>query len=168
MENKTGRHHKGQCETKRMQCNPLLWLWTVDIKLTRLCVYWQLQHLDLVVYASEVSDKLSLSLVSSTQFVSCLVCFFLSTFPSILHPLHNLFRAMWKLPITRKTIIAICELGICEKTEAPNKFHAEMWLNTSEGSKRFPQDQCNCESFRWRTFQTGHWPVTGGGGGRRW
>ncbi len=74
---------------------------------------------------------------------------------------------MWKLPITRnmRSANGWTWTWNMQNTGAFNKDHAEMWLNASAGCKRPPQDQCNYESFTWRTFRTGEWPATEGGGG---
>lgn len=133
---------------------------------------WGLQHLDLIVHASGVSDSLPLNSATtppprpSTLLPPPLVCFFLFRLFSVLHPLPLSFRAMWKLPITRNTRTANDWTWTwnMQNTGGLNKSHAEMWLNASAGRKMPPQDQCNYESFTWRTFRTGQWPATGVGG----
>lgn len=88
-----------------------------------------------------------------------------SFLPYVLHPIPLSLRAMWKLPINRnmRSANGWTWTWNMQNTGALNKGQAEMWLNASAGRKRPPQDQCNYESFTWRTFQTGEWPATGGG-----
>lgn len=159
-----------------IQCHTYLRLCTVDMRMMGLGVCcMRLQHLDLVVHVSGVSDSLRLTQLSNNPLLMhprCplpLSCLRLPPSPpsSILHPFPLSFRAMWKLPITRNMRSANCWTWTwnMQNTGALNKGHAEMWLNASAGRKRPPQDQCNYESFTRRTFRTGQWPATGGGGG---
>lgn len=135
-----------------------------------------IQHLDLIVYAPEfVRFCLSIEQHPFSQFIHAtpfplLVCFVLLLFPPSSSSVPLSVRPMWKLPITRNMRHGNGWTWTwnMQNTQALNKDHAEMWLTASAGRKRPPQDQCNYESFTWRTFRTGQWLVTEGGGGGSW
>lgn len=137
--------------TPSMQCNPSVRFYTVDIWMMGWgwMLVGGLQHLDLVVHASGVSDSLSLNwettLSGSTNAnppppPPLPPLLLPPSFPSILYPLPLSFRAMWKLPITRNTRSANAWTWTwnMQNTEVLNKGHTEMWLNASAGRKKAP------------------------------
>lgn len=146
-----------------IQFNPSVRLCTVDTSMMGLGICWGATTSGSCItclWSFWQSLSLSQNRATPSQYPSTLlplplVCFFLHPFPtsSILYPSPSGPCENSQLPETREVLMVWTWTWNMQNTGALTKGHAEMWLNASAGCKKPPQDQCNYESFTWRTFQ---------------